>query len=134
MNTILRIIFCSTSLVWLAASIYLYLRHIKLKKNTVFARGKITNVVSKRTESFGEKRTDYFPTVCFTDIKGKEHEIEGDVGVLDENKFMVDDLVEIVYQKDDPSNFALKKDYNLLFPITLFIGFLIFLFIGLVGD
>ena len=106
----LKLIFFIVSIIPLGVSVYLFLRHKKLKNNAIYTKGKILKTISKVTHSFGEKRTDYFPIISFTDVRGVKHELQADVGELDEKNILVDSYVDIIYQKDNPENFVTKEE------------------------
>ncbi len=127
----LKLIFFIVSIIPLGVSVYLFLRHKKLKNNAIYTKGKILKTISKVTHSFGEKRTDYFPIISFTDVRGVKHELQADVGELDEKNILVDSYVDIIYQKDNPENFVTKDNFNLFFPALAFILFLAFITIAM---
>lgn len=127
----LNIIFFTISFVPLGVSVHLFLRYKKLKDNAVHTRGKIIRIVSKVTHSFGEKRTDYFPIISFSDTKGIKRELQADVGELDESQILIDSYVDIIYEKDNPENFTTKDNFNLFFPALAFILFLALILLGI---
>lgn len=126
-----RIVFIVISVVPLLLGIKLYLSHKNFKKNAVFAKGEIINIVEKQIDSFGEKTIYYFPVIAFRDKKGEKHEICSEIGEGSPNKIAVGKSIDIVYNRQKPENVLTKSNNNLMFPILMFGLFILFLSIGL---
>ncbi len=129
-----RIIFLVISLVPLALGIFLYFKYVDLKKRAVFTKGKVVDIIERKIDSFGEKTVYYFPVISFTDMKGEKYEVSSETGEGSSKRIVVNDTVDIVYDRENPINILTKNNYNLLFPIIMFGMFVVFILIGLVGS
>ena len=124
-----NILFVAISLIQFGVGIYLYTKFHNLKKNGIYVKGRIIHLAKKNIESFGEKSMYYFPVFSFTDIIGEKHEVQYENGAK-QSKFRVGQVVDIIYNKHDPSEIALNNNSELIFPILLFGLSIIFFLIG----
>jgi hypothetical protein len=127
-----RIVFIVISIAPFLLGIKLFLNYQDFKRKAVFAKGKVIDVVEKQIDSFGEKTIYYFPVITFNDYKGNNHKVCSEIGEGTPSKIIIGKPIDILYNREDPSDVLTKGNNNLLFPILMFGLFLIFLVIGFI--